>query len=414
MNKKELREAIARLEAKKANLVSKSSTSSSAKELRSIAVDISSVNAEISRYRAELDEIIEANEEVYSRSAAPAGELRSVGSYKMASAGFNPISTYAAGGAIQQLENRAVEEPESIEQRGRTLMEGRAVTIASTGITIPRHTASDILPTFNEVSSIVDAVRQRPLNGGESFKQPYVAGYGTGDYKGEGEAYATAEPTFAYAEIDKTKITAYAEDTEELVRLSPANYDGEVQNGIRIAVRKKLGKEIMIGDGESGHITGIFSDAAEAIDPDTDIEISEIDETTLDTIMCGFGGDEGFGDIATLVLNKLDLKAFITLRTADGQKIHTVVNKGNSGTIDGVPYIINSACKAVSDAATLSGEYCMAYGPMSNYLLAIFSDLEIQRSTDYKFKEGMICHKASMFVGGNVVSKNGFIRVKKL
>jgi hypothetical protein len=55
----------------------------------------------------------------------------------------------------------------------------------------------------------------------------------------------------------------------------------------------------------------------------------------------------------------------------------------------------------------------MAYGPLSNYMLTIFSDMDVTRSTDYKFKQGMIAHKGVVFAGGNVVSKNGFLRVKK-
>jgi hypothetical protein len=75
------------------------------------------------------------------------------------------------------------------------------------------------------------------------------------------------------------------------------------------------------------------------------------------------------------------------------QIVYTVVNKGNSGTIDSVPFVINSACEAISDPTTVAGEYCMAYGPLSNYLLTIFSDTDIQRSTDYKFKQGMIARQ---------------------
>jgi len=67
----------------------------------------------------------------------------------------------------------------------------------------------------------------------------------------------------------------------------------------------------------------------------------------------------------------------------------------------------------LTDASTQADDYCMAYGPLSNYMLAIFSDLEIKRSEDYKFKQGMIAHRGSVFVGGNVVSKNGFLRIKK-
>ena len=39
--------------------------------------------------------------------------------------------------------------------------------------------------------------------------------------------------------------------------------------------------------------------------------------------------------------------------------------------------------------------------------------MDVQRSMDYKFKQGMIANKSSIFVGGNVVSANGFLRVKK-
>ena len=68
---------------------------------------------------------------------------------------------------------------------------------------------------------------------------------------------------------------------------------------------------------------------------------------------------------------------------------------------------------ALSASATAAGTYCMAYGSLSNYRLVVFSDLDVQRSTDYKFKEGMIAHRAEIYAGGNVVTYNGFIRVKK-
>lgn len=224
---------------------------------------------------------------------------------------------------------------------------------------------------------------------------------------------ATAEPTFGYAEITKTKIAAYAEDSEELEKLPAADYGREVVKGISIAVRKKINREILFGDGTSGHFTGIFDDGATAIDANTDIDFSEIDEETLDTIIYSYGGDENVEDLAVLILNKQDLKAFAMLRDSNGRKIHDVKAKGNYGTIDGVPYIINSNCKAISSPTTTSGQYAMAYGPLSNYTMAIFSDLEVARSTDYKFKEGMIAHRGVIFAGGNVTAKNGFLRVKR-
>ena len=101
------------------------------------------------------------------------------------------------------------------------------------------------------------------------------------------------------------------------------------------------------------------------------------------------------------------------MRDANGKKLHEIKVAGNTGTIDTVPFIINSACYAVSSAATVDDAYCMAYGPLSNYLLTVFSDMDIQRSTDFLFKTGQIAHRGDIYVGGNVVSRNGFIRVKK-
>lgn len=116
-------------------------------------------------------------------------------------------------------------------------------------------------------------------------------------------------------------------------------------------------------------------------------------------------------DIAVLILNKKDLKKFAKLRDKQGRKVYTIRNNGNTGTIDEVPFIINSACAEVGATAD-AGKYCMAYGPMSNYEVAIFSDIDAKKSEDYKFKQGQIAYRASVFMGGNVVAKNGFIRVK--
>ena len=331
----------------------------------------------------------------------------------------NRRTAIAAGLQDGTVEGRHIEKPKTAtdklesEKRGKDLKEHRAVTLSSNGVILPDYQASDIKPTFNQVSSLLDLVNVKNFSGGESFKQPYSTGYGEGGYTAENSTPTTADATFGYAEVTKTKITAYSEDSEEMIKLPGANYDAEVTKGISIALRKKITKEILIGDGSSGHFIGIFDDGATAIDAATDISFSEIDETTLDEIIYSYGGDENVEDLAVLVLNKSDLKAFATLRDDIGDKVYTVVNQGNKGTIDGVPYIINSNCKAISAAATTSGLYAMAYGSLSNYTMGVFSPIDVQRSVVYKFAEGMIAHRGNVFCGGNVTAKNGFLRVKK-
>lgn len=312
--------------------------------------------------------------------------------------------------------DKAVEETPTVdeaEKRGKKLKEKRAVTVGSTDVILPEWKNDQIKPTFNEVSSLIDLVSIKPLIGGESYESPYLKGYGEGGYTDEAGNPTEAEPTWGYATISKSKITAYAEDTEELQKLPAADYDGEVMKGISVACRKKITKEILVGAGGTNAFVGIFDSNAEAIEDNTDIEVSEINEDTLDDIIFSFGGDEDVEDAAVLILNKKDLKVFATLRDPNGQKIYDVQHNGNTGSIDGVNYIINSACKAITDEDTSAGDYCMAYGPLSNYEMTIFSDLDVKRSVDYKFKEGMIAHRGVIFAGGNVVAHNGFLRVKK-
>ncbi len=328
-------------------------------------------------------------------------------------AGTVPATPVATLGDPLKVDERAAKIA-AAEKRGKDLKELRSVTVGASNIVLPKHSATDIKPTFNEVSSLIDRVSVVPIPGGESYERPYETGHGEGDYTAEGAAYANADPTFGKVTISKAKVTAYSEDSEEIVKLTAADYDGAVMSGISKAVRKKITKQILIGTGAANTMAGIFSAAATAINAATDLGVSAIDDKTLDEIIYSYGGDEDVEDTAVLILHKKDLKKFSTLRNSDGKKTYTVVNNGNTGSIDGVPYIINSACLAISDAANAVGTYAMAYGPLSNYEMTVFSDLDVQRSTDFKFSTGMIAHRGSIFTGGNVVSKNGFLRVKKV
>ena len=205
--------------------------------------------------------------------------------------------------------------------------------------------------------------------------------------------------------------SVYTEITEELEKLPALPYQAEVLKNINISLKKKISQQIIRGAGDSNTFTGIFSDKAVALADQKEFSIAEITDTTLDDIIFAYGGDEEVEGGAVLILNKNDLRAFAKLRTKEGRKVHIIDYK--ACTIDGIPYVINSHCKAISDPSTNEGEYSIAYGALSNYEVPIFSGVEIGKSTDYKFKDGIICYKASVFTGGNVVGYNGFLRVKK-
>lgn len=301
---------------------------------------------------------------------------------------------------------------ENMEKRGKDLKEGRTVTVTSSNVLLPSHTNTEIggYP-FREVSTLVDRVKIVNLEGGETYKKSFIKTNGIAGLTAEGDPYTTAEPTFGYATITKVKVTAYAEITEELEKLPALPYSQEVLKGINIALRKKISQQILRGAGTTNTFKGIFATGVEALADNTDVEIETIDETTLDEIIYAYGGDEEVEGGAALILSKNDLRAFANLRTSEGRKVHIV--DYSASTIDGIPYIINSNCGSIADPSTEAGTYCIAYGALTNYEVPVFSPVEIAKSTDYKFKDGIISYKASVFTGGNVVGYKGFLRIKK-
>ena len=311
-----------------------------------------------------------------------------------------------------QIERSDKMNREELEKRGKDLKESRVIQVSSDEILLPEHTAPGIAPyPFAQVSSLVDRVRVVNLTGGETYKKSFIKGSGIAGLTGEGESYNETEPEFGYLTITKVKVTAYTEITEELEKLPSLPYQAEVIKNINIALKKKISEQILRGPGTSNTFTGIFSEQAIALADSEALEISTITDQTLDDIIFAYGGDEEIEGGAYLILNKNDLRAFAGLRTPEGRKVHTI-DYINS-TIDGIPYIIHSQCKALTDTKTNAGEYVMAYGGLHNYEVPIFSPVEIGKSTDYKFRDGIISYKASVFTGGNVVGYNGFLRIKK-
>ena len=304
------------------------------------------------------------------------------------------------------------EQRDILEKRGKDLMENRTIKVSSDEVLLPEHVDSTLAPyPFKPVSELVDRVHTINLQGGETYTKSYVKSYGEAGTTEEGASYTETEPHYGYVTIPKVKVTAYTEITEELEKLPAINYQAEVIKNINISLRKKISQQIIKGDGTTNNFTGIFSNKADALKDQVDLEISAIDENTLDDIVFAYGGDEAIENGACLIINKNDLRAFAKLRTKEGRKVHNIdyVNQ----TIDGIPYVLNGNCSALSDPSTGVGTYCIAYGSLFNYEVPIFSNVEIGKSTDYKFKDGIICYKASVFTGGNVVGYKGFVRVKK-
>jgi HK97 family phage major capsid protein len=304
---------------------------------------------------------------------------------------------------------------EQLEARAKTLKSGGVIsfesrTVTSTTTALQTTASNTINPTFEQVGTLDKVVNETVLNGGESYKKPFVKTIGEGGVTAEGADYTTAEPTFDYAPINKIKITAYAEVNEEVKKLPAANYLAEVEKAVIGAYRKKLITQIVKGNG-TNEMVGIVNTPTSIMPAANILTIAAIDENTLDNIIFKYGGDEDVEGSAYLILNKLTLAEFAKIKGADKRRAYDIVLRGNTGTINGIPFVLTS--RFAPFATVTTGNYYIAYGNPKNYELTQFSPIEVAMSTDYKFKQGQIAYRVSGFVGGSVAAYNGFLLVKK-
>ena len=297
--------------------------------------------------------------------------------------------------------------------------EERSVTVSGGTLLVPGRTKTQIAESFDKPSAMADKLNVVPLNGGESYSVAFEKDGGEGGYTVEGGNYIDIDPEFDHVSTGRAKVTAYAEITEEVEKLPDADYVSRVGKAVEKAIKKKIGAQSVAGPGTDNTIRGIYNADTKVLDGNGDIEIETIDQDTLNTIVFGFGGEEDVEDEQTLILNKKDLEAFSKVKNNHGDFVYKITKGKGEGRISysnggaDVPYIINSACTALSNANTTAGAKTMIYGSLTDYEFPVFSDIETKMSEDYKFKQGMKAFKASCIVDGTVSKFNGFSRILK-
>ena len=324
------------------------------------------------------------------------------------------VVTLAAEGSTAE-ERAAAEKKQKRTAMGETWKKSTRTVVLDNTVLIPKKQSTNLVGyPFNQVSGILDAVNYLDVITGETYEEPYIVSTGEGDYtaqpnsSGEGGMYHEVDLDWDTALITKTKITAYSEITKELERTPAANYADAVEANIGTSLRKKLAKEVVVGDGATGHFVGIMSSAVKA-NAVNDYELGTINENTLDELILNYGGEEDIESVMAILLNKLTLLEFSRVRGSDKRKVYNI-NYANN-TIDGIKFFTSSSVKGF-DAAT-EGEAVLAYGDFNKYRVAVFSNIETARSTDYKFRQGITAFRGDVFMGGNVIGYGAFIRVFK-
>lgn len=189
-------------------------------------------------------------------------------------------------------EERATKDATAREKRGEDLIEGRSVTVAAGGIVIPKVASGTINGTFVQVSSLLDGVDQLPLMVVKLSASHMKKRRQTARIRMKVVHHLIPMCSLVMRISIKTKVTAYSEITNEIKNSRQLIMKELSCRGLPGQLVKSWRRKFLPGTGAAGHLVGILTTVATAIDVKTDLSIASITNTTLNEIIFSYGGDE--------------------------------------------------------------------------------------------------------------------------
>lgn len=305
----------------------------------------------------------------------------------------------------------------------------RSTLIASGGIAKPTK-VDGVQHPFNTKISILDQVKVVDMKGAGAYKKSFLRTHSAATTKVDGTAQDGSDPAFGTVTISPSPIAVTSYVSTELENVTPINYFNEVKLSAGTALRVKLAQDIVakiktsvddVADTPGAMYRTLTASTVNGMLTSGQSVAGKIDDKTLRTIALNYGGDANVYGNAVLYLNKSDLIAFGDVRGTNEKKavyeITPDASNPNIGIIkDGglsVPYCIVPTLTALNGTAQPANNktdaQTMIYGSPLNYELALFGDMQIKVSEDYKFAEGLLTILGKATVGGSVVVPDGFI-----
>lgn len=330
---------------------------------------------------------------------------------------FNPNIQARGGKTNMNLEERTAKAEEFKKTNALHIEKPnlRAVTIASGQIAIPTEVHGIENPEFVPYSSILDFVKVEDMTGAGYNKISLLTEWSEADEYNEGEEVDEDNPAFGMVTIQPEKgFKTFSTISNEVLKTSPLNYYGKVEESAGVALRKLVATTIIkntVGakmDDNSTALNRLYS-------------LPAIDENALLNISLELGGEEGVYGASTLVLNKKDLRALGQIVSSVTKqhvyKIRPNEANPNIGTIenDGLVcrYILTNQLPAMSDESTEAGTTCMLYGDLKSVEVDMFGAYDIKVSEDYQFQNDLLAIRGTAMIGVGVTRLYGLVEVQK-
>lgn len=379
----ELEELAKRVEA----LEKINETSEDEEELKAAGEELDELKTKKAELEAELEEI---NKQIAELDQPVDEEKGQRGK-------FNFMKKEERGNNTMTIEERKKQAEEFVKTRKAAYEaeEVRSVLVSSGLIATPTEVDGINDNGFPKVSSILDLVKVVNCQGMGANRVAYVVSEPTGAKHTEGAAITETDPAFAYVDIKPSTYAVMSAISKETKKQTPLQYEAKVKELALVALRKVAAKAV--------------TDAALASKLTTTLELPAISHVSLRKIAFNYGGVEGIEGQAYLFLNKADLIKFGDVRGSNEKKaVFEITPSGtnpNTGTIKDGGLVVNYCID------NNLPENTMLYGQPKNIELDLFSNYEIEVSSDYYFNKLMDAIRGDVQLGADVVAKDGLVKV---
>lgn len=314
----------------------------------------------------------------------------------------------------EELEARKT-QAEELRKTGKLHIEKpqlRAVTIASGQLVVPAEAHGIENPAEVPYSTILDFVKVEDMTGAGYNAVSLVDDWSEAKATNEGASIDESNPTFAIVTIQPEKgFKTYSTISNEVLKTTPLNYYGKVEESANIALRRKVANLIV------EKAVGAQDD--EGNDVNASLNITAINDHFLRDVCFSYGGDEGIFGTASLILNKKTLSKLGELMSSYTKdyvfEIEPNTANPNIGVIKkgglSVRYVLSNQLPGFEDAE--ADDTFALYGDLKSIEVDLFGAYDIRVSEDYAFKNDLLAIRGTAQIGVGVVRKHGLIELKK-
>lgn len=413
--KKFLQAMLAKMEARKSELVSRSDASTDAAEVRAIGAELDKLNADIAELRSKIDALPDEDGTLESRAQTPpAGQL-------------NPLATYGVGQQAQQAENRNRElgRYETLEYRqafmdfvltgkvSEALQARDNATTHTTDISavIPTTIMNKVVEKMADFGRIYARINKTNFKGGLdipiSSLKPTATWQAEGSVADKQKKTITAKISFGYYKLQcRIAVTLEAET------VSLSVFETTIANNINEAIVVGIETAVIAGNG-SGEPLGITKDTNIPAAQIVEVDASKLGEySTWTKLLAKVPRKYRAG--AVWILNDADWNKYIVgMVDANGQPVART-NYGLDGTIterflgkEVIPVEDYIESVDAADSGDIFGIICR----LEDYTFNSNMQLSVRKYFDEDTDEWIT--KATLLGDGKLADRNGVVLLKK-